>query len=90
MKAIWIASVPELTATQCLAPQNVASSASSSATSGPRMNWQCASTAIQPPAQFVRDARLLRLQVEERNGRTCGHGRFTTGISPSAVVFEFR
>ena len=44
INAIWIASVPELTPTQCLAPQNFASVASSSATSGPRMNWQCAST----------------------------------------------
>ncbi len=41
--------------------------------------------AVQPPAQFVRDACLLRLQVEKRNGRTRGHGRFTTGISPSLL-----
>src|SRR6185312_1275544 len=45
MSAIWSASVPELTATQCRAPQNVASFSSSSATSGPSTNWQCASTA---------------------------------------------
>ena len=38
MNAIWMASVPELTATQCLAPLNRANSPSSSATSGPRMN----------------------------------------------------
>src|SRR5580692_4247313 len=43
--AICSASVPELTPTQCVAPQNLANSASNSRTSGPTMNWQCASTA---------------------------------------------
>src|ERR1700760_3069900 len=38
--------------------------------------------AIDPPAQLGCDARLLRLEVDERNG---GHGRFTTGISPSLL-----
>src|SRR3569832_42947 len=38
------ASVPLAQVTTCLAPQNAASAASSAATSGPLMNWQCAST----------------------------------------------
>ena len=68
MKAIWIASVPELTATQCLAPQSRASSVSSSATSGTEDELTMRQHPVQPPAQFVRDARLLRLQIQERNG----------------------
>src|SRR5271157_4077721 len=44
ISAICNASVPLLTPTQCAAPQNSARRCSSSATSGPRMNWQCAST----------------------------------------------
>src|ERR1700722_10564957 len=44
IRAIWSASVPELTPTQCFAPQNFANAASSSLTSGPRTNWQCSST----------------------------------------------
>ena len=39
--------------------------------------------AIQPPAQFARDARLLRLQVEERNGRAA-----VMGGSPQASVLR--
>src|ERR1700737_4925155 len=42
--AICKASVPELTVTQCAAPQKAASFCSSSVTSGPSTNWQCFST----------------------------------------------
>src|ERR1700733_5433850 len=38
------ASVPLAQVTTCLAPQKAASAASSAVTSGPLMNWQCAST----------------------------------------------
>ena len=39
ISAIWSASVPLLHVMQCLAPAYRASRSSSSATSGPRMNW---------------------------------------------------
>src|SRR4051794_13129819 len=44
INTISSASVPLAQVTTCLAPLNAASSASSCATSGPLMNWQCAST----------------------------------------------
>src|SRR3984885_7396014 len=44
------ASVPLAQVTTCLAPQKAASAASSAVTSGPLMNWQCASTRATAPS----------------------------------------
>src|SRR5579863_9008397 len=49
---------------------------------GPEDELAMGQYAIQPPPQISRDTRLLRLQVEKRDS---GHGRFTTGIGPSAL-----
>ena len=63
------ASVPLAQVTAWRAPQNFASSASNAFTSGPRMNWQCASTRRDGFVDRVAETAALRRHVDERNRR---------------------
>ena len=60
--------MPLAQVTTCLAPQNAASSASSARTSGPMMNWQCASTRATASSIDCAEPAALRGNVDEGDG----------------------
>src|SRR6185312_8618551 len=75
------------TATQCFAPQNAASASSSSLTSGPRMNWQCANTR----SSRTRRSAAMRAccAFRSRNGMAGCCGAVMRGISLSGSGAHF-
>ena len=59
--------VPVFTPMPCAACWKVANSRSKAATSLPSVNWQRLENAANGGIDFVLDAEVLRLQVDERN-----------------------